>query len=64
MTPFWYMANEVTYYKKAELESYLYPMYSIGFFWDESVDRYNYMEMERLQSYILIVIPELRRTML
>ena len=43
MTPFWYMANEITYYKKGELESYLYPMYSIGFFWDESADRYNYM---------------------
>ena len=42
MTSFWYMANEITYYKKADLESYLYPLYSIGFFWDESADRYNY----------------------
>ncbi len=43
MTPFWYMSNEVTYYIQTDLESYLYPLYSICFFWDEETDRYNYM---------------------
>lgn len=58
MTSFWYMANDITYYKKADLESYLYPLYSIGFFWDESADRYNYTVDGDIAIYIQSVIPE------
>lgn len=43
ITAFWYLADEATYYKKNDLESYQIPLYSIGFFWDENTDRYNYM---------------------
>lgn len=38
-----YVSNEQSLINLAELEGYKYPMYSSGFFWDESYDRASYI---------------------
>ncbi len=36
---FGFTSNEQSFYNRAELEGYKYPLYSAGFFWDETFDR-------------------------
>lgn len=38
----WYMANEITYYKTDDMNSYTNPLLSSAFFWDEEFDRAKY----------------------
>lgn len=42
MVQYWYLADECSSYQKSDLESYKYPLNSIGFFWNENMDRYKY----------------------
>lgn len=35
----WYISNEASWYKMADLKNYTTPMRSVGFFWDEGYDR-------------------------
>lgn len=48
---FWYLANEVCNYNMPTLEEYQYPLAAINFFWDESRDRYEYMETNDLYNH-------------
>lgn len=38
-----YLANVVTYYDRSQLDGYSYPLISSSYFWDESIDRAQYM---------------------
>lgn len=38
----WFMADEATWYKRYELDSYKDPLRAIAFFWDEQADRIQY----------------------
>ena len=41
---FGYLANVVTYYDRSQLDGYSFPLISSSYFWDESVDRAQYMD--------------------
>lgn len=41
---FGYLANVVTYYDRSQLDGYSYPLISSSYFWDESIDRTQYMD--------------------
>ncbi|WP_270488232.1 RagB/SusD family nutrient uptake outer membrane protein [Butyricimonas synergistica] len=45
---FWYMADEVCNFNMPTLEAYQYPLSAIGFFWDETKNRADYMETDEL----------------
>ena len=41
---FGYVANVVTHYDRSQLDGYSYPLISSSYFWDESIDRTQYMD--------------------
>lgn len=39
MTNGWFISGDISWYKEEELKSYTYPLYSVGYYWDESYNR-------------------------
>ena len=48
---FWYLADETCNYNMPTLETYQNPLPAICFFWDETKDRYEYMETNNLYNH-------------
>ena len=49
---FGYLANVVTYYDRSQLDGYSFPLISSSYFWDESVDRAQYMDDDAGESQL------------
>ena len=49
---FGYLANVVTHYDRSQLDGYSYPLISSSYFWDESIDRAQYMDDQAGESQL------------